>query len=198
MNFSEDECKMLQTYWNPAFNNSWIYLSPKPITEDMGYDKVDNFYHHVLRKHYQEDTEYKEVSEDDEIVKSYEIFAPNQSGANKKSNRGGHNKKYYIITLLHYYIITLLHYYIITLLHYYIITLLHYYIITGKTLKKMLMRSETEKGRKTRDYYIKVEELAIFMYRYIQALHKYIFNKEKKELEQKLEEEKAKTFPFLD
>jgi hypothetical protein len=37
------------------------------------------------------------VSVDDEIVKMSNVFADGQSSANI-SNRGGHNKKYYLVT----------------------------------------------------------------------------------------------------
>ncbi len=47
-----------------------------------------------------------------------------------------------------------------------------YYKITGKTLKLILMRATTKIALETHEYYIKVEELVIFMKDYIQELHK--------------------------
>ena len=38
-----------------------------------------------------------------------------------------------------------------------------YYIITGTTYKKMLMKCRTKKGNDICNYYLKVEDLAIFM-----------------------------------
>lgn len=51
-----------------------------------------------------------------------------------------------------------------------------YYKITGKTLKLVLMRARTSIAMTTHEYYIKVEEAAIFMKDYIQALQSYNMN----------------------
>ena len=53
-----------------------------------------------------------------------------------------------------------------------------YYIMNGKAFKKLLMNTKTLKGEKIRDYYIKIEELAIFMKDYIMELHKHIHKKQ--------------------
>ena len=53
-----------------------------------------------------------------------------------------------------------------------------YYKITGRTLKKMLMKCGTKKGDEICDYYLKVEQLAIFMKEYIIALHSFILQNE--------------------
>ena len=63
-----------------------------------------------------------------------------------------------------------------------------YYIITGTTLKKMLMKCGTKKGDQICDYYLKVEQLAIFMKDYIVALHEHLMQKQLEQQTKLLEE----------
>ncbi len=74
-----------------------------------------------------------------------------------------------------------------------------YYIITGKCLKLILMSLRTQIAVETRKYYIKVEELAIFMNDYTQELQKELYKKQLEvkdqlliESKKDLEEEKNK------
>jgi hypothetical protein len=150
MGFSQEEQRMLTMFWEPAFNGSWIYLSPEMITKDMGYKHVPQFYKDVLINSYIENVDYVNINKTDELVKKYEeykkSFAVENSTAKLKDRRGGSNIKYYKIT--------------------------------GRTLKKMLMKCGTKKGDQICDYYLKVEQLAIFMKDYIVALHKHIMQKQ--------------------
>jgi hypothetical protein len=75
--FNDDELKMLNVFWEPVFNKSWIYLSPSMITQDMGYSKLSNFYTQVLRIKYNENIDYKEVESNDPLVQSYREFETN-------------------------------------------------------------------------------------------------------------------------
>jgi hypothetical protein len=163
MGFSQEEQIMLTRFWEPAFNGSWIYLSPEMITEDMGYARITNFYNITLRPNYVENIDYVEINKNDELVKAYDkykkSFAAFQKAAKTKDKRGGSNTKYYKVT--------------------------------GKTLKKMLMKCGTKKGDTICDYYLKVEQLAIFMKDYIVALHSYILKKQIDE-QTKLIEDKTK------
>ena len=69
MGFDENEQKMLNIFWQPAFNKGWIYLSDKFIKEDMGYKKISDFYCDTLRKKYVENTDYKEITKNHDLVK---------------------------------------------------------------------------------------------------------------------------------
>ena len=150
MGFSPEEQRMLTMFWEPAFNGSWIYLSPEMITKDMGYKHVPQFYKDVLINNYIENVDYVDIKKDDELVKKYEeykkSFTVENSTVKLKELRGGGLKKYYKIT--------------------------------SRTFKKMLMKCGTKKGDQICDYYLKVEQLAIFMKDYIVALHKHIMQKQ--------------------
>jgi hypothetical protein len=51
-----------------------------------------------------------------------------------------------------------------------------YYAVSGETYKDLLQKSANKKGKETRQYYRRVEQLAIFMkdYIYISVLHKHL------------------------
>ena len=140
--FNDDEINRLKMFWEPTFNKGWIYLSPKMIL-DMGYKLVSKFYAENLRPNYIENIEYKEVDENNELIKFYvrNLSVPLGTLKIVPHKRGTPQK---------------------------------YYIISGNTYKKMLMRCRTKKGNDLCNYYIKVEELAIFMKDYITELHKYL------------------------
>ena len=150
MGFNTDEQRMLKLFWEPAFNNNWIYLSPTMITKDMGYKQISYFYKDTLYMKYIEDIDYKEIKKNDVLVKLYDEYQHNTNGdkspLGKKIHTGGKAQKYYAIT--------------------------------GKTLKKMLMKCGTKKGDQICDYYLKVEQLSIFMKDYNVALHTYILQKQ--------------------
>ena len=44
-------------------------------------------------------------------------------------------------------------------------------MVTGRTLKKMLLRANTSKSEDLHEYYLKVEELAMLMHKYITTMH---------------------------
>ena len=52
LNFTEEEQKMIQMFWEPAFNGSWIYLNDEIIlsqlTNEKGKNALCNFYKQVL------------------------------------------------------------------------------------------------------------------------------------------------------
>ena len=85
--------KYFKVFWKTINHNTWIYLSRDIIMDDMGYKKVGDFYRDTLRRHYQENIDYKEVDSENEIVKENE-----KDEVTKSSNRGGKNKKYYLVT----------------------------------------------------------------------------------------------------
>lgn len=150
MGFSTEEQRMLTMFWESAFNCSWIYLSPEMITKDMGYKQISSFYKITLRPNYKENIDYIEIKKDDGLVKKYEEYNRNLNGFINPLGKIQHTGG----------------------------KAQKYYKITGRTLKKMLMKCGTKKGDQICDYYLKVEQLAIFMKDYIVALHKHIMQKQ--------------------
>lgn len=66
-----------------------------------------------------------------------------------------------------------------------------YYAITGDMYKDLLLKSANKKGKTTRQYYRKVEQLAIFMKDYIVALNKHIMQKQLEEQKKIIDDSKA-------
>ena len=93
--FNENEIKLLDIYWDSAFNQSWILLSSEIIHEHLGYKKTSssmaNFYI-KMKEVYRDNIDYKEVDKNNDIVK---IYLLKKVG---KETRGGALKKYFIIT----------------------------------------------------------------------------------------------------
>ncbi len=66
-NFTEDDEKFIDMFWDPVFNSSWIYLSDEIVVELMGYKKSKDTMRELYRKLLQEydcDTDYKQVDKD--------------------------------------------------------------------------------------------------------------------------------------
>ena len=173
MGFSSDEQRMLSIFWEPAFNGNWIYLSPTMITQDMGYNQISAFYRDTLVPNYVENIDYVEIKKDDGLVKKYNeyikvfdaISIASKTFAGEKSPAKTKEKRGGHNA--------------------------KYYKITGKTLKKMLMKCGTKKGDHICEYYLKVEQLAIFMKDYISALHKHILETKLAEKDMALESKNA-------
>ncbi len=163
-NFTENEAKLLDLFWEPAFNGSWIYLSPEMIKDNMGYKQVSHFYKDVLYKQYTENIDYMAITKEDPLVEFYEKNReiPNEEIflLKKKIHTGGKPKKYYKIT--------------------------------GKTFKKMLMKCGTKKGDEICEYYLKIEQLAIFMKEYTNELSKHLLQKQLEEKNRLLKESEEK------
>jgi hypothetical protein len=127
--FSDEELEMIQTFWEPAFNQSWLYLSDELVSKWIGYkyskDMMPNFYKMVI-KNFEPDMDYREVSATDPIVTAY--FHSEKFPNDKTSSNVGRPRKYYIIT--------------------------------GEAFKNLLMLAGTDRGKQTRRYYIKIENLA--------------------------------------
>ena len=97
--FNDNEIQMVQMFWKPVFNQSWIYLSDEIILEYLtntnNKDTITDFYRKTfLKGDYIEEIDYKEVSSENELVKFGSDFFPSQ----KSKTKSAHNKKYYIIT----------------------------------------------------------------------------------------------------
>jgi hypothetical protein len=91
--------KYFKLFWKIiSTENIWIYLSDEIIKNDMGYKKINSFYHDTLRKKYKENIDYKEIDKNDNLVKFYEISNNNHSTLGKKYHTGGKVKKYYVVS----------------------------------------------------------------------------------------------------
>lgn len=149
LNFTEEEQKMIQMFWKPAFNGSWIYLNDEIIlgqlTKETGKDALTHFYKRVLlSEDYKENVDYKEINKDDELIKEYEKMSSLFMARRTKVGKG----------------------------------LKKYYAITGETYKDLLQRSANKKGKTTRQYYRKIEQLAIMMKDYLVGLNFYNIQKQ--------------------
>jgi phage anti-repressor protein len=120
------------------------------ITVDMGYKQISSFYKDTLRPKYTKDIDYSEITKDDELIKKYEEYIKIPNGDKSPLGKKVHTGGK---TQKHYK-------------------------ITGKAFKKMLMTCGTKKGDQICEYYLKVEQLAIFMKDYIVALHSYLLQKQ--------------------
>lgn len=93
--FNDEELNWVKLFWEPAFNKSWIYVHKEMIIDWMGYSNgkntLNDFYKKII-KEYEENIDYKEISKDDEIVKSF------YSESLRKEELPGNRAKYYIIT----------------------------------------------------------------------------------------------------
>ena len=74
--FLKEEIQLLNIFWKPCFNNSWIYLSDDIIleylTNETSIYAIKNFNERILTKHpYQEGVNYQQVSADNELIKFY-------------------------------------------------------------------------------------------------------------------------------
>jgi hypothetical protein len=147
LNFTEEEQKMIQMFWEPAFNGSWIYLNDEIIlsqlTNEKGKNALSNFYKQVLlTDDYKENVDYKQICKDDELIKNLvPINTRNQKNKAKQTTK-------------------------------------KYYAITGETYKDLLQRSANKKGKTTRQYYRKIEQLAIMMKDYLVGLNLYNIQKQ--------------------
>ncbi len=94
--FNENELKMLEIYWEPAFNKNWLYAHDDMVENIFGHkngkDMMYNF-SNKLKKEFDENIDFQVVSSNHEIVQFYCSL----SDTTNKS-RGGHNKNHYIIT----------------------------------------------------------------------------------------------------
>jgi phage anti-repressor protein len=96
--FTDAECDMLKVYWDPIFNGSWIYLSDELILEYLTKEKskyaIKNFYKQVFLTNYEENIDYKEVTIENEVIKSWWLKKTTANSTYKPPS----NKKYYIVT----------------------------------------------------------------------------------------------------
>ena len=150
LNFSEEEQKMIELFWEPAFNGSWIYLNDEIIlsqlTNEKGKNSLYNFYTRVLlTEDYKENVDYKQINKDDELIKEYKQNVSFGSKESKDKSKQGAK---------------------------------HYYAITGDTYKDLLQRSANKKGKTTRQYYRKIEQLSIMMKDYLVALNLHLIQKQ--------------------
>ena len=192
LGFNADEQKMIKLFWEPAFNKGWIYLSDEIIlgqlTKSTSKDALRHFYNKVfLSDDYVENIDYKKITKKDKLVKMYEEFdsqkfANQKDDENQESNEEFDSQKFANQnfdedkssaknkdkTKQ---------------------GAKKYYAITGKTYKDLLQKSTHAKGKTTRDYYHKVEDMARFMKDYISVLHTYILQKQMDEQRRQMDEQ---------
>ena len=161
--FSDEDQRMLSMFWEPAFNKGWIYLSDEIILEQMTNENSKDSLTNF----------YKQVLRTNDYVEEVDYKKINKddnlvknyesSGSFSKTNQKNKIKQ----------------------------TTKKYYAVTGETYKDLLQKSANKKGKTTRKYYRKVEQLAIFMKDYIVALHSYLMKKQLDEQKKLIEEKDA-------
>jgi hypothetical protein len=93
--FNDEEIQFIETFWDYAFNDSWIYISNDMVVNWLGYKKgkstMSDFYTKNLLKNYEVDVEFKEINQNDEIIKKF------YSDLNR-NEKPGNRAKFYIVT----------------------------------------------------------------------------------------------------
>lgn len=94
--FTDEELDLLDIYWDPAFNKSWLYVSDEMVENMFGYKKSKDMmrtFATKLKEDFEDSIDYQIVDKLHDLVKKF------YSGCNpSKESRGGALKKYYIIT----------------------------------------------------------------------------------------------------
>ncbi|MEI7838724.1 MAG: GIY-YIG nuclease family protein, partial [bacterium] len=150
LNFSEEEQKMIKMFWEPTFNGSWIYLNDEIILGQLITDTGRS----ALTNFYKRvllTEEYIENVDYKQINKDDELVKEyDQNDSSRKLNQKNKAKQ----------------------------GAKKYYAVTGETYKDLLQRSANKKGKTTRQYYRKIEQLAIMMKDYLVALNLYLMQKQ--------------------
>jgi hypothetical protein len=149
MGFSVDEKNMLNIFWEPTFNSGWIYLSDKMIKEQLTNEKRSD--KNVTKDFYNRmliSDDYEENVDYKQITKYHDLVKLYE---NSRSSNLPTKKVPHNKK---------------------------YYAITGDTYKDLLQKSANKKGKQTRKYYRKIEQLAIFMKDYINGMHKHLMEVE--------------------
>jgi hypothetical protein len=91
--FTTDDEKYVDLFWEPTFNAGWLYLSDEIIFDWMGYKKtkstISNFVADMKAK-YRKTIDYKEVDKNHDLIVCYRLHPRNKVDGNRK--------KYFIIT----------------------------------------------------------------------------------------------------
>lgn len=98
--FSEKTLDLMQVFWNSAFNKQWFYCPKEYLIQYFGYADSRNTMTHFVQKqliNFIENTDYKIVAADHELVQEYEKLC-SPPGVSKKETRGAANKKHYILS----------------------------------------------------------------------------------------------------
>jgi phage anti-repressor protein len=96
--FNQEEVEFVKLFWDPAFNDSWIYITKEMVVEWLGYSNAKDTMRHFYKKlidNYENNVDFKEVDKNDVLViKSYSENFANEKNEEKLGNRA----KYYTIT----------------------------------------------------------------------------------------------------
>jgi hypothetical protein len=93
--FTEDDEKYIDMFWEPAFNKSWIYISDEVVADQFGYKRGRSMMSHFYRKlgeDFEENIDYKFIAGDDKII---DFYSPKNLS---KDSRGGALKKHVLVT----------------------------------------------------------------------------------------------------
>lgn len=97
--FTDNELKMVEIFWEPAFNDSWIYVSSELIHDLFGYAKTGSSTRDFYRKladNFKATSEFMEVDKNHELVVKY--YESCLEKFPKMKFKDVANKKYFIIS----------------------------------------------------------------------------------------------------
>lgn len=139
MNFTTNEIDQLKLFWQPVFNESFIYLSDELIlgnlTSHTGKNALSRFYTTVNNfENYQEGIDYIKLNINDKLVQDYYTSFDSPVMGESKELHKMHAKKLFGVS--------------------------------GELWKELLMQAQTEQGAQTRKLYLKIEKMAKLMLYY--------------------------------
>ena len=152
--FTDTELDMLKIFWSDNFNENWIYLSDEMILTNMTNETKKN-----ALTHFYERVLFTNFTIDvdyKEIKMNNELIKKYNEVSGSPNLENQKNKVK--------------------------MTTKKYYAVTGETYKELLIKSANKKGKEARQYYIKIEKLAMFYQKYTTELYKYIANEQSKQL----------------
>jgi hypothetical protein len=93
--FGDKEIELSHIFMTTTFDDSWFYLSPEFIMNDIGYSSTKKFAE-VLRSGRVKGIDYDEVSADHELVKAWDNYA-HEGAKSPKAPKVGRPGNYYIV-----------------------------------------------------------------------------------------------------
>ena len=157
--FSDEEIVKINVYWNPVFNKGWLYLSDELILGELTDKNSKDTLKDFYKHRLLNSAEFIENRDFKKITKDDELVRMDQMVDSSNFPNQKNTSK---------------------------LGAKKYYAITGACLKKLLMQAKSTKGIAARNYYLKVEDIAVAMKDYILAIK----NRELDTISKQLEDER--------
>ena len=103
LEFNKQEIAMMEIFWEPTFNRSWLYLPREMIEEwfcpnQKGKDAVRDFCRRILLKKYDEKIDYKEIDATDLLIINCKFHSADLPNKKTEQPSHGNRAKYYAVT----------------------------------------------------------------------------------------------------